>query len=929
MVVEEKQIPDLITLIDDKPIKFSATYQQRSEMDDPLDQHPYYYIFNFVPGGSYSRFIINATSDVYDFYFVNKKAEMHLNALKFGILQIHKGIVNEIRYFDTEKYKEMKDAPKLDGLILRHEILNFIYLVNNILPAERIDTENIELNINADSDKIKQWLDNLSEVEFLYKKRIDRAPNRFGEGHVGMYTYRINPKNFNDIQNELSKLQNKQMLTEKSPDKFITNYFGENLNLSYQKDSYKDNFYNEINKFGQEQKSLFINLLQKLIGFGAKYEGKVTKGNKPFAVHLYDPEFPNNVIAWLYPTKEYINIRLYKGANISDIEGFITNKDIKGTPHPINMRINNETNIDKAIAAIDDSAEKMNNQKNKAIHRFAFDNISPKDSIDVTMGRAAPETLPSGGMIVPPSSAQIGPFGVHNDERSQNDLLGYEDYADAISSFITNENTETPLTIAICAPWGRGKTQLLDFIKKKVEAKSKDKFECINFNAWKYSKTDYIWIELYTGIIDSLHRLLSKWQKVHFNVFLLWYIIKDYPYLNTLLFIFFLFSFFLIVNAFWGELVTGIILFILSLLSIFKISYKDLFISLAKLLFEKSFIDNARSTLGLQYELFIRFDLIANWIDRNLKKKIVLLIDDIDRCVPTKIMQTLEAIRHLLPYNNFVFVLALDAKVVNHAVGEHYQFMCKPNEKKDMGRLYLEKIIQIPFHLPKLDSNQLNKLQKELLKDYTKSSEQLKAPSSTDVIAPVMPKNKDQKEKTKDINGSKEGLEQSEFDPTAQADTYAYNFKLEQSETDVIEEITKIDGIDFSPRQFKRFINIYMIARHLLILENNKKESRKPYYVPEICFIKWLALSVIYPFESSALMRWFERNDFKDPREIVFKDGVFDWLDDDKKSPTYPFHDLSRPILDEFCRIYSLMKIDSGNIKNTRHILDCFNLILE
>ena len=58
---------------------------------------------------------------------------------------------------------------------------------------------------------------------------------------------------------------------------------------------------------------------------------------------------------------------------------------------------------------------------------------------------------------------------LHNDQWAKVDLLGYELYATAIKEIITHEDQKTrpPLTIAIQAPWGQGKTTLMRYVERE------------------------------------------------------------------------------------------------------------------------------------------------------------------------------------------------------------------------------------------------------------------------------------------------------------------------------------------------------------------------------------------------------------------------------------------------------------------------------
>jgi hypothetical protein len=80
------------------------------------------------------------------------------------------------------------------------------------------------------------------------------------------------------------------------------------------------------------------------------------------------------------------------------------------------------------------------------------------------------------------------------------------------------------------------------------------------------------------------------------------------------------------------------------------------------------------------------------------KRRIVILVDDLDRCPPDAIVQLLEAIHVLTDVQGFVFVLALDYEVLIKAVEEKYATAD--------AALFIEKIIQIPFWIPEVDRSE-------------------------------------------------------------------------------------------------------------------------------------------------------------------------------------------------------------------------------
>ncbi len=79
-------------------------------------------------------------------------------------------------------------------------------------------------------------------------------------------------------------------------------------------------------------------------------------------------------------------------------------------------------------------------------------------------------------------------------------------------------------------------------------------------------------------------------------------------------------------------------------------------------------------------------------------RRVVVLVDDLDRCLPQAVMATLEAIKLFLSVRKMVFVIAADQDMVRDAIAASLD---SSNRERFAGR-YLEKIVQLPVSLPRL-----------------------------------------------------------------------------------------------------------------------------------------------------------------------------------------------------------------------------------
>jgi predicted KAP-like P-loop ATPase len=83
--------------------------------------------------------------------------------------------------------------------------------------------------------------------------------------------------------------------------------------------------------------------------------------------------------------------------------------------------------------------------------------------------------------------------------------------------------------------------------------------------------------------------------------------------------------------------------------------------------------------------------------------KLVVLIDDLDRCLPPTTISTLEAIRLFLFLKNTAFVIAADDAMIKHAVRQHFGGI----QDENLVISYFDKLIQIPIRVPPLGTQEV------------------------------------------------------------------------------------------------------------------------------------------------------------------------------------------------------------------------------
>lgn len=109
--------------------------------------------------------------------------------------------------------------------------------------------------------------------------------------------------------------------------------------------------------------------------------------------------------------------------------------------------------------------------------------------------------------------------------------------------------------------------------------------------------------------------------------------------------------------------------------------------------------------------------------NQNTINRIVLYIDDLDRCPPDRVVQVLQAIHLLLAFPLFVVVVGVDSRWITRSLQQSYEWLREEEDRTDaagqsapevenqyggMGASphdYLEKIFQIPFWLRSMNED--------------------------------------------------------------------------------------------------------------------------------------------------------------------------------------------------------------------------------
>ena len=277
-----------------------------------------------------------------------------------------------------------------------------------------------------------------------------------------------------------------------------------------------------------------------------------------------------------------------------------------------------------------------------------------------------------------------------SDVESSEDYLNFGEVSDLAVDILSTKYM-LPISIGIFGNWGAGKSSLLKLIETKLECDEQD-YIVINFDAWLYQGFDDAraalleviairLVEEAEGDEDLVEKSKSFLKRV--NVFRALglaaegaAILSGIPTAGIA---------YRTINAL-GNATNGIN---------DQVEYEEAGAIAKDLKNQASEIMKPKEskTPPQQIHAFRKeYEEILN----ALNKPVVIIIDNLDRCLPANAIHTLEAIRLFLFLKNTAFIIAADEEMIKSSVADHFK------GSSDRHQLdYIDKLIQVPIRVPK------------------------------------------------------------------------------------------------------------------------------------------------------------------------------------------------------------------------------------
>jgi hypothetical protein len=228
-------------------------------------------------------------------------------------------------------------------------------------------------------------------------------------------------------------------------------------------------------------------------------------------------------------------------------------------------------------------------------------------------------------------------------------------FASRIAQVLLNRRESSSITIGVYGSWGEGKTSVMHFIEKELAANS-DAI-VINFNPWRFSDEPSLLLAFFTTLAERLKSLSpdTRWYKTR------------------------------------KESIGEAVLKYASYATVLKATPAS---GLADAIpgFGKALADVPLEKLKARIEEFLQ----------KAQRKIVIIIDDIDRLEKSEIHAVFRLVRLTADFPYTSYILCFDDRIVASSIGERFA-----DGSQQSGYEFLEKIIHVPLRLPQATKRDL------------------------------------------------------------------------------------------------------------------------------------------------------------------------------------------------------------------------------
>ncbi len=295
------------------------------------------------------------------------------------------------------------------------------------------------------------------------------------------------------------------------------------------------------------------------------------------------------------------------------------------------------------------------------------------------------------------------------------DRLGFVPLVNALRRFLDNRDTEPPVVISVNGPWGSGKSSVMKMLVS--ELKKTGRFRSVWFNAWRYHKEE----QILAAFLQTVAQDLSRGWPLPFAFRLGWARFKGFSYTRHLAFFALLAAvvggvfhpeifdkvakmlssptpemvsktteYQWVVNTSWGALSVGWAVWLYKMSKPFRLQFKKLYE-----------VEDQSKRVGFIEDFSREFKLFREAVG---EKKFLIVIDDLDRCPPDKVIEVLKTINLIISSGEGAgrsfFVLGYDQKYILNSIEHHFKEVAKLPVDRGFAQEYLKKMVNLSVSVP-------------------------------------------------------------------------------------------------------------------------------------------------------------------------------------------------------------------------------------
>jgi hypothetical protein len=303
-------------------------------------------------------------------------------------------------------------------------------------------------------------------------------------------------------------------------------------------------------------------------------------------------------------------------------------------------------------------------------------------------------------------------FKILLDRPTSKPALGFERIATALAALIVRSDPQ--FAVGIFGDWGSGKTTLMEAIRVKLADESS--VVTVEFNAWRYEREAQILVPL----LDTVRMAIVDWS-AQLNP-------EKAKRIRM-------------ITARISGVVRALCMGISGEIGIpggLKIGY-----DMGKTLEALNSASEQDRPQSLYFAAFQELAGVIAELRANGVSRVVIFIDDLDRCLPENALEVLESIKLFFDLVGFIFVVGLNSAVVDRAVRSRFDTASVTSRVREpvaqgdredfyeLERHYIEKIFQVPYRVPAVLPDDLNTLLESMFEENSLDASQREEFSTT------------------------------------------------------------------------------------------------------------------------------------------------------------------------------------------------------